>query len=488
MKTSPTAMRGLGVLLVLCLAGGCDFLTTEPKGVLTTENFFKTADQAIDATNATYNMLREWQVHVFSWLGLTDIVSDDATKGSTPGDASFLGDLDNLTFDPGNLAFADPWAGYYKGVYRANVAIQHIPDVPMDATLKARLIGENKFLRAYYYFFLVRAFGGVPLVTQPLTPDQFIQPRATADEVYALIEQDLQDASAVLPTKLQYAAADVGRATKGAAQGMLAEVYLYRKDYAHALAYADSVIGQPGYGLFSDYTTLFTDAGENSTESVWEVEAAVTPGGGKQPSEGGANIQYAEVQGVRGTPNIGWGFNTPSPDLEAAYEPGDPRLEATILYPWEMLPDGSGRVVYLNPSMQNSRFSEKVFVSPDNPGGTFNAGINIRRLRYADVLLVAAEAAHQTGDDGKAQTYLNQVRARARSGHTVTLGFTPEQLATSIAETVLGLPAGGSRVFVRYAKPATAAYVAGLRSLKSHCSDAQAACASAAVPPIRVDT
>src|SRR5207247_11358505 len=116
-------MRGLGVRPRLCLSGGCDFPTTEPKGVLTTENFFKTADQAIDATNATYNMLREWQVHVFSWLGLTDIVSDDATKGSTPGDASFLCDLDNLTFDPGSVDFADPWSGYYKGVYRAGVAI-----------------------------------------------------------------------------------------------------------------------------------------------------------------------------------------------------------------------------------------------------------------------------------------------------------------------------------------------------------------------------
>src|SRR5947199_10343505 len=108
MKTSPTAMRGLGVLLVLCLAGGCDFLTTEPKGVLTTENFFKTADQAIDATNATHNMLREWQVHVFSWLGLTDIVSDDATKGSTPGDASFVGALDNRPFAHANRAFRAP--------------------------------------------------------------------------------------------------------------------------------------------------------------------------------------------------------------------------------------------------------------------------------------------------------------------------------------------------------------------------------------------
>src|SRR5881398_3024377 len=488
MKTSPTAMRGLGVLLVLCLAGGCDFLTTEPKGVLTTENFFKTADQAIDATNATYNMLREWQVHVFSWLGLTDIVSDDATKGSTPGYASFLGDLDNLTFDPGNLAFADPWAGYYKGVYRANVAIQHIPDVPMDATVKARLIGENKFLRAYYYFFLARAYGGVPLITHPLEPSEYRQSRASRDAIYDLIVQDLTDASATLPRRSQYATTDLGRATKGAAQSLLAEAYLYRKDYAHALAYADSVIASGEYTLFPDYAGIFTTAGENSSESVFEVQSALTPGGGCQPSEGCSNVQYAEVQGVRGTPNIGWGFNTPSADLEAAYEAGDPRLEATILYPWKLLPDGSGRVVYLNPQMiDNNRFSQKVFVSPDNPGGTFNAGINIRRIRYAEVLLIAAEAAYQTGDAAKATNYLNQVRARARGGSAAkTLGFTAEQLATSIAETVLGLAAGTSRVFVRYANPTGAAYTAGLRSFAAGCSDVS--CASAAVPPVRVDT
>jgi len=277
MRTSLVMGRRICLLTALGLIG-CDFLSTEPKGVLTTENFFKTPDQAVQATNATYNMLREWQVHVFSWIGLTDIVSDDATKGSTPGDASFLGDLDNLTFDPGNLAFADPWAGYYKGIYRANVAIQHIPDVSMDATLKARLIGENKFLRAYYYFFLVRAFGDVPLLTQPLTPGEFIQPRATSAEVYALIVQDLQDASAALPKKSQYAPEDLGRATKGAAQAMLAEAYLYLKDYPHALAYADSVIASAEYSLFADYSTLFTQAGKNSSEGVFEVEAAVMPG------------------------------------------------------------------------------------------------------------------------------------------------------------------------------------------------------------------
>src|SRR6266508_1471771 len=133
MNLSPKPARGLWIIVALSLAG-CDFLSTEPKGELTTGSFFKTSDQAIAATNATYNMLREWQVHVFSWIGLTDIASDDATKGSTPGDASFLLELDDLQLDnTSNLAYLDPWNGYYHAIYRANVAIANIPNVPMDA-------------------------------------------------------------------------------------------------------------------------------------------------------------------------------------------------------------------------------------------------------------------------------------------------------------------------------------------------------------------
>ncbi len=465
---------GLTFLVVLGVAGCKDFLTTQPQGELTTANFFQTADQAIQATNATYSMLRDWEVHVFSWLGMTDIVSDDATKGSTPGDASFLADLDNLNFDPGNLAFDNTWQGYYRGIYRANVAIQGIPGANMDASLKARLIGENKFLRAYYYFFLVRAFGGVPLVTAPLLPSEFKQPRASAQDVYAQIEKDLTDAIAVLPLKSQYAAADMGRATKGAAQALLAKVDLYEGKYQEALTNAEAVINSGQYGLYPDYNTLFTQAAENSSESVFEVGNVALP-------QGGGASQYAQVQGVRGTPNIGWGFNDPSPNLEASFEPGDPRLEATILYPWELLPDGSQQIVYLNPSMLNNRYNKKAFTPPINAGlGSDNSGVDIRIIRYADVLLFAAEAAYRTGDEATARTYLNMVRERARGGRTVTLGISAEALSDSVAAEV-GLPANGSRVFVRYVNPSTQAYAAGLRGMVTEFN-------SNNTPPVQVDT
>jgi len=446
---------------IVLLAGGlvlsgCDFLEKSPKGELTSENFFETPEHAVQGTNATYNMLREWQVHVFAWLGMTEIASDDATKGSVPGDASFLLELDEKGFGPSNIAFESTWSGYYTGVYRANVAIQNIPSIDMEASRKEQLIGENKFLRAYYYFFLVRAYGGVPEITEPLQPSEFEQSRASREEIYSLIEADLTDAISALPPRSQYTDAEMGRATQGAAEGLLAKVHLFQEEYDEALEHAENVISSGEYSLLDDYWTIFREEGEYSSGSIFEVGAVAQETGAEGSS------QYAQVQAVRGSANNGWGFNQPSPDLEQSYEPGDPRHQATILHPWETLPDGSGVIAEVNPNMPNQRYNEKVQPSVDAPGGSGNNTVNIRRLRYADVLLIAAEAAYQTGDEQTARTYLNDVRERAREGRSVTLGIQPENMAPQLAESV-GL-AGGDHVFVRYAAPNGPAAQAGIES------------------------
>ncbi len=429
---------------------GCDsFLDPVPRGELTSDRFFETEAHAVQATNATYAVLRDWNVHVFAWIGMTDMVSDQAIKGSLPTANAQLLALDDLTFDSGNTSFSGTWGGYYRGVFRANVALEGIPRVPtMDEALRARLLAENHFLRAYYYSFLVRAYGGVPLVTEPLERGEFEQARATRQETYALIEADLQAAVAGLPEKSQYSAGDAGRATKGAARSMLALTHLYQNEYEEAYQAASAVIASGEYSLYPDYTTLFTDAGENSSESVFEVQTVST-------AENNAGSQYSQIQGVRGTPNLGWGFNQPSDQLEAAFEPGDPRREATIFYPWEQLPDGSGEAIQVNPQLTNQRYNQKAFDPTTSPGNQGNSGVNIRRVRYADVLLVAAEAAARTGRDGEAQRYLNQVRARARGNATATLGLGIEALAPGIAE-VLALADTTSRVFVRNAEAGAA--------------------------------
>ncbi|HKK46911.1 MAG TPA: RagB/SusD family nutrient uptake outer membrane protein [Balneolaceae bacterium] len=446
----------LGFLLVLAFVGCKDqVLQKSPLGEETSASFFQNKDQAVQATNATYNALRQWPVHVFSWLGMTDIASDDADKGSTPSDASFLRELDEFNFDAGNTAFADTWRGYYMGIYRANLAIQNIPNIDMDANLRARLVGENKFLRAYFYFFLVRAYGGVPLIKAPLKPSEFQQPRASKDDVYGLIIQDLKDAINVLPLKSEYPANDMGRATKGAAQGLLAKVYLFRDNYDQAGKYAHDVINSGEYSLYPSYSGIFTRAGENSSGSIFEVQATAT-----ESNQGGT--QYSQVQGVRGQPNLGWGFNNPSDDLLNSYDIGDPRQDATILFVWETLPDGSA-VVHDNPNMTDERYNQKAFVPTDHPGNQGTGPSNIRRLRYSDVLLIAAEADYQNGNATEARQYVNMVRKRARGGRNATVGTTVEQLPGLIADT-LGLSSSIQRPFIRYVSQNSPAESAGLQS------------------------
>ncbi|MEO0790409.1 MAG: RagB/SusD family nutrient uptake outer membrane protein [Bacteroidota bacterium] len=401
----------LFALLTLGLTQSCtDVLDRTPQGEFTLDNFFQTEEQAVQSVNAIYNQLRNWEVHVFSFIGMTDIISDDSEKGSTPGDAPFLGELNDFTHTSTNIAPAGVWSGYYDGIFRANLAIENLPEVPeLDEQLRERLIAESKFLRAYFYFSLVRWFGDLPLITEPF-PSEFSIARSPAEDIYQLIISDLMDAAAVLPEASQYASIDLGRATRGAANGILAKVYLTRGEFGQALDAANEVINSMEYDLFPNYANLFREQNENSEESVFEVQAAAY-------ETGGGGSQYNEVQGVRGQPNLGWGFNRPSDDLIAAYEPGDPRREATILYVGEVLPDGSD-IVQDNPNIVGERFNQKAWV-PDHPGGNGNGPGNIRVLRYADILLIAAEAANETNDPGTALMHLNRIRERARGSSNV---------------------------------------------------------------------
>ncbi len=410
-------LRTLSLTAILLAAGACnqDFLEVKPQGQINAENYFQTADHAIWATNAAYNQLRAWEVTAFPFLAMTDIVSDDATKGSFPADAERITAFENFTYDPSfpeEIRLA--WRGYFRGVFRANTAIEGIAQIEMDEQMKNRLIGECKFLRAHYYFNLVRWYGDVPLITRPLVESEYYtQPRAPKAEVYNLIIQDLKDAIEVLPEKSQYSSADMGRVTKGAARGILAKAYLTIGDFANAEKYALEVINSGQYALLANYNRIFLPEGENSSESVFEIQATAL-----EESYAGATA-WNMIQGVRGTPNLGWGFNMPSDDLIAAYESGDPRRDATILYVGEVLPDGSA-IVQDNPDILNERYNQKAW-TPNHPGLQDNGPSNIRILRYADVLLVAAEALNENGKPDQALVYLNMVRDRARGNRPMTV-------------------------------------------------------------------
>ncbi len=383
-----------------------EFLDRKPLGQLTSDTFFSNEEQAVQAVNAIYQQMRVWETHAFGFLGTTDIISDDADKGSTVNDGLYIKELDDFTHGTDNVAVSAVWRGYFQGVARANMAIDKIPPITMDEKLKERLIGEAKFLRAYYYFNLVRWFGDIPLITKPLLPSEFSQRRVAAADIYKQIEKDWSDAAAVLPEKSQYPSSEMGRATKGAAKAFLAKMYLTTGNFAKAEQLAMEVINSKEYSLFPSYSDQFLVENENCSESIFEIQATLIN------AETLGSLQWNQIQGVRGTPNLGWGFNRPSDDLVAAYELGDPRREATILYVGEVLPDGMA-LVEDNPEMFNERYNQKAW-TPQHLGFQENSPGNVRIFRFSDLLLIAAEAKNENNKSSEAIDILNEIRKRAR--------------------------------------------------------------------------
>ena len=395
--------------LLLMTACKKEFLDRNPKGQLTFDTFFETERHAIEATNAVYSFFRAWEMCAFPWIGITDIISDDADKGSTPNDALYMLEIDDFIFDPTNRLFNQSWSGQYQTISRANLAIENIPNIEMDTKLRDRLVGESRFLRAYCYFRLVQWYGDVPIITRPLGGDEyFTQERKPVSEVYDLIEQDLLAAIPALLEKSEYAQTDLGRATKGAAKGILAKLYMLKKDYPSAENYCLEIINSNEYSLLNRYADNFLPVGENAEESIFEIGAVALQAAAAGPGA----TPYNMIQGVRGIPNLGWGFNRPSDDLIAAYEVGDPRRQATIIFVGEVLPDGA-TIVQDNPDIVNERFNQKAWV-PDHLGLQDNGPGNIRLMRYSDVLLLAAEALNENGKSAEALIYLEMIRGRAR--------------------------------------------------------------------------
>lgn len=412
------------LLFFFFLTSGCkDYLQINPQGELTQASFPVSASDALQATNAVYAAVRNWYYNSGGYP-ILDIMSDDAYKGSNTNDQlSTVGAYDNFAFNTTGDGLDRWWATLYQGIRWANVVIEKVPAIQMDTVIRSRYIGEARFLRGLFYFDLVRAWGGVPEVTTT-TPALHLT-RATSDEIYNLIISDLQYADAHLTKKSELPSTDQGRATKGAAEALLAKVYLFRKDFPNAEKYALEVINSNEYSLEPKFIDANGSNGNNGVESVFEVGAL-----GVEDYEGGG-AQYANTQGVRGTPNRGWGFNRPSVDLRKSFEPGDPRLKGTIIDLGDTIdgiyikgdPDpANDPVVILNQNGDTINiqcYNRKVWTpGTDTPT---QWGHHRRLIRYADVLLMAAEALNEDDKQTNALIYLNQVRKRAREGNNLIL-------------------------------------------------------------------
>lgn len=401
----------IGALAIGTL-GSCkkDFLDRLPQGRMTEDDL--TAGALESKVFGLYSGLRNEAISGLPYIAVHNIRSDDADKGSLPSDgADAEAIFDNFQYSTDFWLINSYWSGHYTFINLANIVIDdgEAIEAPDEATMVN--IAEAKFFRAFAYFNLVRAFGEVPLITNKIveTTDA-VKPKSTIEEIYALIDKDLEEAAAILPAEKDWGGTYPGRITKGAANALQAKTFAARKRWSNMLTAAESVINSGQYDLSVPFNEIFRENRENSKESVFEIQAFYEQG------TTNLGLTYASRQGVRGSGewDLGWGWNVPNEILAGAFEEGDPRKDATLLYtgrinaPYnETLPSGLPRPYW----------NKKVYTDPAirrSTGSRQGEWFNFRVIRYADVVLLAAEAANELGQTEKALNYLELVRSRAR--------------------------------------------------------------------------
>jgi tetratricopeptide (TPR) repeat protein len=418
-------------VMTLLMTVSCteDFLETDPIGKAAVDNFYETDRDARMALMAAYDIL-QWKHASGSWNStylVKELPSDDVNAGGGgEGDQPRLQRIDNFEYGPDNDAISFVYQSDYYGIYRANKVINNTKP---ESEMRKQIIAEAKFLRAYYYFELVSMFGDVPLNLEDLAPSEYSQPRTPAEEVYVQIEKDLGEAIANLPLKSEYSERDRFRATKGAARALLGKAHLYQEEWDKAAGYFDEVIQSGEYSLVDDYSTLFTKAQEFGKESLFEVSYTTQeqynwgnfPWGARSEE---ANI-VIQLMGRRWNQNFdpgntgltaGWGFLPATPEIYAAYPDKDLRRSASVMTEDTLeAKGGSMGEGYEYEGYIKIKYHPRTNETTTEGGavGSLNFGTNLRLIRYADVLLMAAEAYYQSGNEDRALTELNKVRERA---------------------------------------------------------------------------
>ena len=367
-----------------------------------------------------YASLKNWGMTQLPFLTMHAARADDDLN-STNGDGSDQQDIvDHFNYTKDHWALNSLWEDHLAFVTQASGIIKDVDSLyatdPASQVNKA----EACFMRAYAYFDLVRDYGEVPIINfKVYDPAQANVPKSPVASVYALIDQDLQFAVQYLPAT--WDPKYLGRITKGAANTLMAKTMLYRQNWAGAMAKCDELIATKQYSLYPSYSGLFTEAAENSSESIFEIQNFENANGSQNSSN-----SLAQYQGVRGSGawDLGWGWNLPSQILvDSGYEATDPRKAQTILFTGQ--PDGVYGVTL--PASPTPYWNKKVYTDPARRAATgdrFGLWLNTMILRYADVLLMDAEAANELGgaaNTTKALANLELVRARARGSNSAAL-------------------------------------------------------------------
>ncbi|QHT69692.1 RagB/SusD family nutrient uptake outer membrane protein [Rhodocytophaga rosea] len=387
---------------------------------LITETFYKNEPQAVAAINSVYAGLQANDLYNREYFFVHDLLSDDCSSGGPQLEAP-RGQILNHVFDASNPLVNSVWRGLYRMVHRSNLVIENVPkadDVLVSPALKARIEGEARFLRAWAFFELVSLWGRVPLMTKVAsTPGENMGRSASEDEVYAVIFEDLNTAIANLP--LNYTGADLGRATKGAAQALAARIHMFRGNYAEARPLLNAVITSGQYSLIPNFLDNFREDNEFNSESVFEVQFTEAFGDAGAWNADGSDIAEVTFRGQEYGPNA-WRNVIPSASLVAEFErvangaaKDDPRRADSFYYIGDKFNNDQNTLT--NTDVQgnvNIPSWKKYQMIYKRTTENSRSGINFRVIRYADVLLMMAECENELTGPAAALPYINQVRAR----------------------------------------------------------------------------
>lgn len=441
--------KGAISLITLLFASSCSFLDIEPTAIRTGDNFMSDEANAELAINAAYNSLashERWsdnqlESHSF-YIG--EIMADYAEMGSHKGDFDDLERMIEWRPYTDEVILHCTWKRCYDGIYRCDYVLKNIGEAPISETLKQRIEGEAYFLRGMNILKLATMFGSIPVTESIITPESYGKiPQKSLHESFEIVASHFRNAINRLPTKNQYESKDLGRATKGAAQAMLARMYMLQegmdKDcqiaaWDSVYKYTDRVIKSGEYTLANNYATIHEPEGENNIESIFEIQfgssSILNSGSGTSREDIGTTsqircgIRSAQNEGLPG----GWGYYQPSQLLVDEYEEKDPRLTCVVYGPNynEGIVYGVKRNYDLS-EMQSEYYNRHLAIDPELEAeslmtATSNSSRNVRIIRYADILLMNAEAAYHLGREPEAQDQLEIVRQRARNS-TYAKGF-----------------------------------------------------------------
>ncbi|MCF8226461.1 MAG: RagB/SusD family nutrient uptake outer membrane protein [Bacteroidales bacterium] len=434
-------INSIFVVTVVTLLGSCtkDFLELEPQGLRFEENFYSNKTEIYEGLVAAYDLIGQKYTAGYTYHSsymIRNIASDDANCGG--GNAADMLDwqeVDEFRPDPSAATFLAHWWRSYFGIYRCNQIITRVDpndpellSLPSDSLLLKTYIAEAKFLRAYYYYELATFFGGVPLVEDLLEVSDPYPERASIDDTYAFIEKDLKDAIVDLPMKSEQASNEYQRASRGAAQSLLGKVYMFQEKYDEAAIIFEEVITSTEYELDSSYSSIFTPSGDFSIGSIFEIShSGISPAdwtaNNSRSFEGNVDCQLMGVRDLSGSSTHlnGWGFNKAEPNLANLFlaEDDSIRMETSI-YSIDTLNNRQGGGLTWNSDYKYTGwYCNKYAPKQSNRGDGVGASeldydVNEKVIRYADVLLLAAEAhmMKTAPDEAKTHEYINKVRDR----------------------------------------------------------------------------